>query len=255
MHTIFLLKNNTVMHCGELASGSAVHPVFQLPPNSNIQIAAGHSYTIAIVNTLNVELKEFPVWGIIIAVVVPVIALFGVVNAGLILCLFCCRLRPKHTLQVEMSYEELSEVSSSDGAPQIRLHTDMFEIPFDDLKDFDQIGTGGSGNLILKARWKQESVVVKLFAHRNKEFFTELEVLLTIKHSNIISFVGCMTKKPKLGVVLEYCRNGSLIDYVLARKGTISFATKLQWLLQIAKGVRFLHSKGIIHRDLKCKFE
>lgn len=62
---------------------------------------------------------------------------------------------------------------------------------------------------------------------------------------------------------MQYCENGTLtsmfcianyiaIDYITASKQKISYREKLNLLLQIAKGMRYLHAHEIIHRDLKC---
>lgn len=59
-------------------------------------------------------------------------------------------------------------------------------------------------------------------------------------------------KLPRVGFVIEYCEKGSLASYLQKHKGNISFEQKLHWLLHVAKGMRFLHSKNVIHRDLKC---
>lgn len=52
--------------------------------------------------------------------------------------------------------------------------------------------------------------------------------------------------------MMEFCSNGSLATYIEKNRGKISWQTKLEILIQVAKGMRFLHSKNVIHRDLKC---
>ncbi|XP_057570832.1 serine/threonine-protein kinase ULK2 isoform X2 [Hippopotamus amphibius kiboko] len=51
-------------------------------------------------------------------------------------------------------------------------------------------------------------------------------------------------------LVMEYCNGGDLADYLQA-KGTLSEDTIRVFLRQIAAAMRVLHSKGVIHRDLK----
>lgn len=45
----------------------------------------------------------------------------------------------------------------------------------------------------------------------------------------------------------------SLAHYLEKSKGKMSWEHKLQILLHIAKGMRFLHNKNVIHRDLKAE--
>jgi len=56
---------------------------------------------------------------------------------------------------------------------------------------------------------------------------------------------------PRIGLVLEYCANGTLSFWIVKNRGQIEWVQKLKLLLGIAKGMNFLHTKNIIHRDLK----
>lgn len=48
---------------------------------------------------------------------------------------------------------------------------------------------------------------------------------------------------------MEYCNNGSLRHYVATSKP--SFKKKVSLAMEIARGLLFLHSRNIIHRDIK----
>ena len=55
------------------------------------------------------------------------------------------------------------------------------------------------------------------------------------------------------GLIMQYYEGGSILDKL--KKGNIPFEynTKIQWLLGICKGMKFVHSKKITHRDLACR--
>jgi len=53
------------------------------------------------------------------------------------------------------------------------------------------------------------------------------------------------------GLILEYMSNGSLKDYLCEHNHTISMKQRLLWACQAAEGLHVLHSKGVIHCDMK----
>jgi len=83
-------------------------------------------------------------------------------------------------------------------------------------------------------------------------FERELELISSLKHPNIISFYGIVLENNKVGIVMELCELGSLSKYLIKNRGKIVFREKMKLLLNIARGMAYLHAKGIIHRDLKC---
>jgi serine/threonine protein kinase len=50
--------------------------------------------------------------------------------------------------------------------------------------------------------------------------------------------------------VLEYANEGHLRDYLKKKSISLKWNDKIQMALDITSGLKFLHSKEIIHRDL-----
>ena len=53
-------------------------------------------------------------------------------------------------------------------------------------------------------------------------------------------------------LVLEYANGGNLREYLSDKKifNSLQWKDKIQMALDITRGLKFLHSKDIIHRDL-----
>ena len=75
----------------------------------------------------------------------------------------------------------------------------------------------------------------------------------TIVHENVVSVFDVQTARDAMWIIMEYCDLGDLNDFH-TNYGDILFNTtqaKVILMKQIANGVAFLHSKDIVHRDIK----
>lgn len=120
------------------------------------------------------------------------------------------------------------------------------------------IGKGSFGE-ILKAYWRGTPVAVKRILPSLSEdklviqdFRHEVNLLVKLRHPNIVQFLGAVTEKKPLMLITEYLRGGDLHQY-LKEKGALSPSTAVNFALDIARGMAYLHNEPnvIIHRDLK----
>ena len=84
---------------------------------------------------------------------------------------------------------------------------------------------------------------------------TEIRILASIKHTNIIGYTASwFTTKDNLYILMEYAENGDLSNIInnSSFKNSLFSESKI-WsvLIQLLLGLYSLHSKQIIHRDLK----
>ena len=78
----------------------------------------------------------------------------------------------------------------------------------------------------------------------------EINILKRIKHKNIIQLYEIMESKSNLYIVMEYCENKELFDYIISKK-YLKEKEACRFFQQIIDGVEYLHLSNITHRDLK----
>lgn len=71
-----------------------------------------------------------------------------------------------------------------------------------------------------------------------------------MRHANIVQFHRAFTFENCTYLILELCPNGSLMEMVKRRKGLTEAEVRF-YTIQIAGAIKYMHGKGIIHRDLK----
>lgn len=135
----------------------------------------------------------------------------------------------------------------------------VLEINFSELTLEEIIGVGGFGK-VYRAVWQGSEVAVKA-ARRDPDedpeqtlesVRQEAKLFAMLNHPNIMALLGVCLVEPNLCLVMEYARGGPL-NRALAGK-RIPPCTLVDWAVQIARGMLYLHSQAIvpiIHRDLK----
>ncbi|PRW59606.1 kinase [Chlorella sorokiniana] len=111
----------------------------------------------------------------------------------------------------------------------------------------------GRQSKVYKARLKQslEYVVVKACAKDLKpRVLQEVKVLNSMSHPNLLRFHTWYETQNHLWVILEYCVGGDLLA-LLRSDGRLPEASVLRLGRDLAAAVQHLHSKGILHCDLK----
>merc|ERR1719182_700052 len=75
-----------------------------------------------------------------------------------------------------------------------------------------------------------------------------------MQHPNVIRAYGIWKKTDQeVFMVLEFCVHGDIVAYINKPLSEVSSTQRQQWVLQVAEGMKFLHSRkdSVVHRDLK----
>ncbi|KAI9146117.1 kinase-like domain-containing protein, partial [Paraphysoderma sedebokerense] len=133
----------------------------------------------------------------------------------------------------------------------------------------------GSFGVVWKGYW-HGSVAVKMLKLRKpsvavmESWMNELTILRKLRHERILLFMGLSlspagdssedqgTDGPPLvvpGLVTQLCDNGSLYSLIHTAKPPMiqNSLCVVNWAYQIAEGLEYLHSRGVLHLDLKSK--
>ncbi|PAV75933.1 hypothetical protein WR25_19141 [Diploscapter pachys] len=82
--------------------------------------------------------------------------------------------------------------------------------------------------------------------------FREVKIMKQLDHPNIVKLYQVMETDQTLYLVLEYASGGEVFDYLVAH-GRMKEKEARAKFRQIVSAVQYLHSKNIIHRDLKAE--
>ncbi|KAI2633214.1 Pkinase-domain-containing protein [Hypomontagnella submonticulosa] len=121
-------------------------------------------------------------------------------------------------------------------------------------RGFTKIGQGASGGVYTgHERGTNRLVAIKqmnLEQQPKKDLIiNEILVMKESSHPNIVNFIDSYLCGGELWVIMEYMEGGSLTDVVtfnIMTEGQIASVCR-----ETLKGLQHLHSKGVIHRDIK----
>ena len=134
------------------------------------------------------------------------------------------------------------------------------------LKDFiigKLLGKGVFGSVSLVTRKRDGNIyamkrvnIGKLNKKEKESALNEIRILASLSHPNIIGYKEAFFDEHSntLNIVMEYADEGDLeekIKYNLKRRLNFEESTIWIWIIQLLKGIKYLHDNKIMHRDLK----
>ncbi|CAA0832225.1 Protein kinase superfamily protein with octicosapeptide/Phox/Bem1p domain [Striga hermonthica] len=134
-----------------------------------------------------------------------------------------------------------------------------------DLEELRELGAGTYGT-VYHGKWRGSDVAIKrikksCFVGRSSEqerltaeFWHEAEILSKLHHPNVVAFYGVVQDGPggTLATVTEFMVNGSLRHVLISKDRHLDRRKRLIIAMDAAFGMEYLHSRNIVHFDLKC---
>ena len=134
----------------------------------------------------------------------------------------------------------------------------LLQRTFDHFVPVETLGAGGMGT-VYKARDTQleRFVALKLLhkdvsseAQRGAQLQQEARIAASVNHPNVVQIFSLGLDHGQFFVVMELIDQGSLDD-LIESQGRVPEHRVLDIGIQIARGLRAAHRKGLIHRDVK----
>ncbi|RCV09122.1 hypothetical protein SETIT_2G000900v2 [Setaria italica] len=145
------------------------------------------------------------------------------------------------------------------------LTTNVQIISNEDLEDLREMGSGAFGT-VFHGKWKGTDVAIKRIKNSCfmlpspqadkliTEFWREADIISKLHHPNILALYGVVNNGPgaTLATVTEFMVNGSLKKVLHRKDKYLDWRKRIMLAMDAAIGMEYLHSKDIVHFDLKC---
>ncbi|XP_057799671.1 probable serine/threonine-protein kinase SIS8 [Salvia miltiorrhiza] len=159
---------------------------------------------------------------------------------------------------IDIAYTDQSNANKIQNMQIDSAINGVSEMLWEDLQIGERIGIGSYGE-VYRAEWNGTEVAVKRFMKQDisgdalAQFRCEVEIMLRLRHPNIVLFMGAVLRPPNMSILMEYLPRGSLYKLLHRPNIQIDEKRRIRMAMDVAKGMNYLHTSHpiIVHRDLK----
>mmetsp|Transcript_7070 Transcript_7070/g.8949 ORF Transcript_7070/g.8949 Transcript_7070/m.8949 type:complete len:324 (+) Transcript_7070:395-1366(+) len=148
----------------------------------------------------------------------------------------------------EQTLEQLRHRLAKRGAEE------RWIIPREEITLSEELTVGSFGSLY-RSKWRQLDCIARTYP--GKEFFSlkhmgnEISVLSSLRHPNVVMFLGACFAPDNTILIMEYCSGGNLSAFLKGRKGKkLNQIQAYKTVRDLALAMNFLRNSNVIHRSL-----
>ncbi|CAH8386444.1 unnamed protein product [Eruca vesicaria subsp. sativa] len=208
--------------------------------------------------------KDFPV--VIVATVASVIILIAVL--GLVFLLVLRKKNQYTTMQAQQlppsmpaAMVNIANANSHEPLNEIKRRMFTYSEVIKMTNNFqNNLGKGGFGmvyhGFVNSSRQVAVKVLSQFSSQGYKEFKAEVDLLLRVHHTNLVTLVGYCYEEDHLALIYEFLPNGDLKQHLTGKGGRpiMNWSIRLRIALEAALGLEYLHigcTPPMVHRDVK----
>ena len=159
---------------------------------------------------------------------------------------------------ISSSTQIITKGTISENQPKLLSASEFEEFNLD-FKERKIIGMGSYGEVYECINYKtnknyaikrmiKEKIIQK--GNNLRNIHQEIKIHSQLNHKNIIKLYSYYETKDEIYMILEYAENGNLFHYIKTNKH-LTINKALDFFIQTANGIYFLHENNIMHRDIK----
>ncbi|KAL6064146.1 STE/STE20/MST protein kinase, variant 3 [Balamuthia mandrillaris] len=163
-----------------------------------------------------------------------------------------------------LSTKNTFQISAPTGPAVHKVHVDTSYKwggeggdPSEQFELGDKLGQGAYGS-VYKGKHKASGLVMAIKSMSNlgpaaESVEKEIEILKQCKHKHIVQYYGCCPKGKTLWILMDFCGGGAVNDLMGKMSPPVLKEEQIAAILaESLRGLVYLHSKHIIHRDIKA---
>ncbi|GAB1600033.1 myosin light chain kinase, smooth muscle-like [Argonauta hians] len=160
------------------------------------------------------------------------------------------------TIHVEEQEEDsIEELNYTFDASSITIKTDLWVTDNYEISDV-LLGRGKFGEVkVCTERDSGREFAAKFVSIRGmqsrKEIRNEVDIMKSLRHPRLLQMYDAYERRDKFCLILELVSGGELFERVINEDFYLTERACVAFLRQICEGVEFIHSKNILHLDMK----